>query len=157
MTRERFSHAACTHPSTKAGRAGCRKAMRDAAMGKTTESAARAAAPMKAPAKKDPRKAAVSAAAEIAEVIVTEADENATDEEIELAILDAEHEAEPIEINSDTWREHKDKAASVYINGVAEPFAAQCITGWSIKFLQFTDSEGKRQRIPASTVERVTI
>lgn len=150
MTRERFSHAACTHPSTKAGRAGCRKAMRDAAMGKTTESAAKAAAPKAGTAKKDPRKAAPVVAVE------TPADESATPEKTETAPVETPTAA-PVEINADTWREHKDKAASVYINGVAEPFAAQCITGWSIKFLQFTDSEGKRQRIPASTIEKVTV
>lgn len=133
MTKTRFSHAACQHPSTKAGRAACRKALR-AAAAPQTESASKPATA--AAAKKDPTKKAASE----------------TPAPVETAPA-----AEPVEINSDTWREHKDKAASVYINGVAEPFAAQCITGWSIKFLQFTDSEGKRQRIPASTVERVTV
>ncbi|MFF3874738.1 hypothetical protein [Streptomyces sp. NPDC001978] len=35
MTRQRFDHSQCDHPSTKAGRAGCRKKMRDAALGET--------------------------------------------------------------------------------------------------------------------------
>lgn len=143
MTRERFSHAACQHPSTKAGRAACRKALRAAA---EPAAPAKAATPKPGTAKKDPRKTAAPAKVE------TPAEGVATDDTVETAPA-----VEPVEINSDTWREHKDKAASVYINGVAEPFAAQCITGWSIKFLQFTDSEGKRQRIPASTVERVTV
>lgn len=149
MTRERFSHAECAHPSTKAGRAGCRKQMRDAAMGKTTESAAKAAAPKPGTAKKDPRKAAP--------VVAVETTESAPAENADAAAVETPAAEVTREINADTWREHKDKAANVYINGVAEPFAAQCITGWSIKFLQFTDSEGKRQRIPASTVERVTV
>ncbi|MEU2434024.1 hypothetical protein ABZ611_31835 [Streptomyces sp. NPDC007861] len=145
MTKPRFSHAACSHPSTKAGRAGCRKAMRAAALGETAEQKAAAPKPV---AKKDPRKAAP--------VVAVETTESAPAENAEAAPVETPA-AEPIEINADTWKDHRDQAASVYINGVAEPFAAQCITGWSIRFLQFTDSEGKRQRIPASTVERVTI
>ncbi|MFI6061200.1 hypothetical protein [Streptomyces sp. NPDC051286] len=132
MTKARFSHAACEHPSTKAGRAGCRKAMRDAAMGKTTESAAKAAAPKAGVAQ------AESAPAEGTQIVSTPA-------------------AEPIEVTRETWKDNKGKAASVYVKGVEEPFAAQGVTGWSIKFLQFTDADGKRQQIPASTVERVTV
>ncbi|MFD5650971.1 hypothetical protein [Streptomyces sp. NPDC127039] len=144
MTKTRFSHAACQHPSTKAARAKCRKEMRGEAVAVTTPKPV-AVTPTN---KKDPRKVAAAPKVET----TTAADESATDAPVETAPA-----AEPVEINSDTWRDHKDTAASVYINGVAEPFAAQCITGWSIKFLQFTDSEGKRQRIPASTVERVTV
>ncbi|MBW1600399.1 hypothetical protein [Streptomyces sp. JJ38] len=141
MTKTRFSHAQCEHPSTKAARAKCRKEMRGEAV------AASAPKPVAVtPAKKDPRKAAKPASVE------TPAEGVATVETIETAPA-----AEPTEITPDTWRDHKDAAALVHINGVAEPFAAQCITGWSIKFLQFTDAEGKRQRIPASTVGRVTV
>lgn len=130
MTRERFSHAACTHPSTKAGRAGCRKAMRAAALG---ESAAKPTA----------QKAGVAQA---------ETDPTTAPEKTETAPA-----AGPVEITRETWKEHKGQAASVYVKGVDEPFAAQGVTGWSIKFLQFTDAEGKRQQIPASTIERVTV
>ncbi|MCX4763250.1 hypothetical protein OG562_20210 [Streptomyces sp. NBC_01275] len=65
--------------------------------------------------------------------------------------------AAPVEITSETWKEHKGTAASIFVKGVEEPFAAQSITGWSIKFLQFNDADGKRQQIPVSTVERVTV
>lgn len=143
MAKTRFSHAACDHASTKAARAKCRKEMRGEAVAAVTPKPV-AVTPTK---KKDPRKAAAPVVA-----VETPAEGVSTTHPVETAPA-----AEPVEINSDTWRDHKDKAASVYINGVAEPFAAQCITGWSIKFLQFTDSEGKRQRIPASTVERVTV
>ncbi|GAA0671549.1 hypothetical protein GCM10009535_59090 [Streptomyces thermocarboxydovorans] len=141
MTKTRFSHAQCEHPSTKAARAKCRKEMRGEAVAASAPKPV-AVTPTK---KKDPRKVAAPVVA-----VETPAEGVASDDTPETAPA-----AEPTEITPDTWRDHKDKAASVYINGVAEPFAAQCITGWSIKFLQFTDSEGKRQRIPASTVERV--
>ncbi|MFE3860952.1 hypothetical protein ACFXPT_10985 [Streptomyces goshikiensis] len=62
-----------------------------------------------------------------------------------------------VEVTPDTWRDHTNKPASIFVAGVEEPFAAQAITGYSIKFLQFTDSDGKRQRIAATTVERVTV
>ncbi|MFI8296821.1 hypothetical protein ACIGCZ_12815 [Streptomyces nigra] len=145
MTKTRFSHAACDHASTKAARAKCRKEMRGEAVAASAPKPV-AVTPTK---KKDPRK--VAAAPKPAPV-ETPADGVPTTHPVETAPA-----AGPVEITPDTWRDHKDKAASVYINGVAEPFAAQCITGWSIKFLQFTDAEGKRQRIPASTVERVTV
>ncbi|MDH2394087.1 hypothetical protein QCN29_36200 [Streptomyces sp. HNM0663] len=150
MTKTRFSHAQCEHPSTKAARAKCRKEMR----GEAVASAASTPKPVAVTPtkKKDPRKAATAVPAKVE----TPADET-TPESAPAVQTETAPAAEPVEITPDTWRDHKDKAASVYINGVAEPFAAQCITGWSIKFLQFTDSEGKRQRIPASTVERVTV
>lgn len=144
MTKTRFSHAACEHPSTKAARAKCRKEMRGEAVAASTPKPV-AVTPTK---KKDPRKAAAPKPA----TVETPAEGVSSADTPETPAA-----AEPVEITPDTWRDHKDKAASVYINGVAEPFAAQCITGWSIKFLQFTDAEGKRQRIPASTVERVTV
>ncbi|MER6325794.1 hypothetical protein [Streptomyces coelicoflavus] len=148
MTKTRFSHAACDHASTKAARAKCRKEMRGEAVASTvTAPKPVAVTPTK---KKDPRK--VAAAPVVAVETAPESAPTADAEKVEKPAA-----AGPVEITPDTWRDHKDKAASVYINGVAEPFAAQCITGWSIKFLQFTDSEGKRQRIPASTVERVTV
>ncbi|MFE1206805.1 hypothetical protein ACFW5V_34545 [Streptomyces sp. NPDC058762] len=141
MTKTRFSHAACDHASTKAARAKCRKEMRGEAVAASTPKPV-AVTPTK---KKDPRKVTAKPAA-----VETTPESAPAQPETPAA-------AGPVEITPDTWRDHKDKAALVHINGVAEPFAAQCITGWSIKFLQFTDSEGKRQRIPASTVERVTI
>ncbi|AWW38779.1 hypothetical protein DN051_20665 [Streptomyces cadmiisoli] len=107
--------------------------------------------------KKDPRKVAAAPKPAAAVVTVeTPADESTPAVQVETA-PGTPAAAGPVEITPDTWRDHKDAAALVHINGVAEPFAAQCITGWSIKFLQFTDAEGKRQRIPASTVERVTV
>ncbi|MEV4879323.1 hypothetical protein OHB31_18745 [Streptomyces microflavus] len=151
MTKTRFSHAACDHASTKAARAKCRKEMR----GEAVASAASTPKPVAVtPTKmKDPRKVAAALKVESAPAVETPtADESAPAVQTETVPA-----AEPVEITPDTWRDHKDAAALVHINGVAEPFAAQCITGWSIKFLQFTDSEGKRQRIPASTVERVTV
>ncbi|MEU3264432.1 hypothetical protein [Streptomyces bacillaris] len=145
MTKTLFSHAACDHASTKAARAKCRKEMRgDAVASAASTPKPVAVTPTK---KKDPRK--VAAASEPAAVETTPESAPAQPE--------TPAAAGPVEITPDTWRDHKDAAALVHINGVAEPFAAQCITGWSIKFLQFTDSEGKRQRIPASTVERVTV
>ncbi|WP_328770452.1 hypothetical protein [Streptomyces sp. NBC_00286] len=66
-------------------------------------------------------------------------------------------ETAPVEITPETWRGHKETPAQVCVKGVEQPFAAQAVTGCSIKFLQFTDTEGERQRIPASTVERVTV
>jgi hypothetical protein len=147
MTKTRFSHAACEHPSTKAARAKCRKEMRGEAVAASAPKPV-AVTPTK---KKDPRKVAAKPAA-VVTVETPTADESAPAVQAETVPA-----AEPVEITPDTWRDHKDTAALVHINGVAEPFAAQCITGWSIKFLQFTDSEGKRQRIPASTVERVTV
>ncbi|MFM9641526.1 hypothetical protein [Streptomyces turgidiscabies] len=123
-------------------------------MGKTTESAAKAAAPKTATAKKDPRKAAP--VVDVSETIVTEADETATDEDIELAILDAEHEAEPVEVTRETWREFKEQRVTVHVVGVEEPFTNLELTGWSIKLLQFKDAEGKSHRLPATTVEKVT-
>lgn len=151
MTKTRFSHAACEHPSTKAARAKCRKEMRGEAVAASAPKPV-AVTPTK---KKDPRK--VAAAPKPAAVVTVE---TPTADVVTNDVSNAAPEtapAGPVEITPDTWRDHKDAAALVHINGVAEPFAAQCITGWSIKFLQFTDAEGKRQRIPASAVERVTV
>lgn len=145
MTRERFSHAACQHPSTKAGRAACRKQMRDAAMGKT-ESAAKAATPKAGTAKKDPRKAAPVVAVE------TPADETAAPEKAETAPA-----AEPVEVTRETWREFKEQRVTVHVVGVEEPFTNLELTGWSIKLVQFKDAEGKSHRLPATTVEKVTV
>lgn len=152
MTRERFSHAACTHPSTKAGRAGCRKAMRDAAMGKTTESAAKAAAPKAgtATAKKDPRKAAPAVTVE------TPADESAAPVKTETAPVETPA-AEPVEVTRETWREFKEQRVTVHVVGVEESFSNLELTGWSIKLIQFKDAEGKSHRLPATTVEKVTV
>lgn len=149
MTRERFSHAACTHPSTKAGRAACRKQMRDAAMGKTTESAAKAAAPKSGTAKKDPRKAAPVAAVETTEPTTAA-------EKTETAPVETPA-AESVEVTRETWREFKEQRVTVHVVGVEEPFTNLELTGWSIKLIQFKDAEGKSHRLPATTVEKVTV
>ncbi|WP_339152563.1 hypothetical protein WID27_17930 [Streptomyces sp. F41] len=153
MTKTRFSHAACEHPSTKAARAKCRKEMR----GEAVASAASTPKPVAVTPtkKKDPRKVAAASKPAPVETPAVETTPDSAPTQPETPA--AASPMAPQEITPDTWRDHKDAAALVHINGVAEPFAAQCITGWSIKFLQFTDAEGKRQRIPASTVERVTV
>ncbi|MGW1398474.1 hypothetical protein ACWCRF_07280 [Streptomyces sp. NPDC002405] len=146
MTKTRFDHSQCEHPSTKAGRAGCRKKMRDAAMGKTTESAPKAAAPKPGTAKKDPRKVAAPVVAD-----ETPAEGVATDDTPETAPA-----AEPTEVTRETWREFKEHRVTVHVVGVEEPFANLELTGWSIKLIQFKDAEGKSHRLPATTVEKVT-
>ncbi|MFJ3927943.1 hypothetical protein [Streptomyces sp. NPDC090022] len=163
MTKARFSHAQCPHPSTKVARAKCRAALRAAAAPADTAS--------KAKAEKSPV-AVVAAAAETAPAPVAVAREETCGKCGEAYVttaaesIDVDPLCDPcvaalsgaaVEITPETWRDHKDKPASIYVAGVEEPFEAQCITGYSIKFLQFTDAEGKRQRIPASTVERVTV
>ncbi|MFB7323812.1 hypothetical protein [Streptomyces sp. NPDC056190] len=55
MTRQRFDHSQCDHEKTKAGRAGCRKAMRAAA---TAEAESTPKAPAKKTAAKPPAPAA---------------------------------------------------------------------------------------------------
>ncbi|MFF1292879.1 MULTISPECIES: hypothetical protein [unclassified Streptomyces] len=120
--------------------------MRDAATGKP-ESAAKAAAPKAGTAKKDPRKAAPVAAVE------TPADE--TPAPVESA--PTAPAAEPQEVTRETWREFKEQRVTVHVVGVEEPFTNLELTGWSIKLVQFTDAEGKSHRLPATTVERVTV
>lgn len=152
MTKARFSHAACTHPSTKAGRAACRKALRAAAepvaASKSTEPKAGTA--KKAAAKKDPRKAAPAVAVE------TPADESAAPEKTETAPVETPA-AEPVEVTRETWREFKEQRVTVHVVGVEEPFSNLELTGWSIKLIQFKDADGKSHRLPATTVEKVTV
>ncbi|MFF9979868.1 hypothetical protein [Streptomyces erythrochromogenes] len=161
MTTARFSHSQCPHPSTKAARAKCRAALRAAA--------APANEALKVKAAKSP--VAVAAAPETAPAPVVVAREETCTKCGEAYVttapeaVDVDPLCDPcaapaesaVEITPETWREHKDQSARIYVAGVEEPFEAVCITGYSIKFLQFTDAEGKRQRIPASTVERVTV
>ncbi|MFM9604189.1 hypothetical protein ACKI1T_30535 [Streptomyces turgidiscabies] len=119
-------------------------------MGKTTESAAKAAAPKAGTAKKDPRKAAPVVAVETApaaEKTETAPVENA----------DAAPAAEAVEVTRETWREFKEQRVTVHVVGVAEPFTNLELTGWSIKLIQFKDAEGKSHRLPATTVEKVTV
>ncbi|MFD5509454.1 hypothetical protein ACFWIB_16965 [Streptomyces sp. NPDC127051] len=153
MTTARFSHSQCPHPSTKAARAKCRAALRAAAEPV-------AAAALKAATEK-PVAAVTPAVAVAREETCTKCSEAYVTTVPEAADVDplCDDCTAPagIEITPETWREHKDKPASVYLVGVEEPVAAQQLTGWSIKFLQFTDAEGKRQRIESSTVERVTV
>ncbi|MFE2646069.1 hypothetical protein ACFXDO_26390 [Streptomyces nigra] len=131
MTKTRFSHAACEHPSTKAARAKCRKEMRAAATGEVASTPKPVAVtPTK---KKDPRKVAAKPAA----------DETAP-------------AAEPTEVTRETWREFKDQRVTVHVVGVEEPFSNLELTGWSIKLIQFKDAEGKSHRLPVTTVEKVT-
>ncbi|MFF3879344.1 hypothetical protein [Streptomyces sp. NPDC001978] len=167
MTKTRFSHATCSHPSTKAGRAGCRKQMRDAALGETAVKAATTAKAGVAQTESAPADTSAPGHACTLETDCpvcggdqtkwpisesTPASDVTTDDAAEGVAS-----VEPTEITRETWKEHKNTAAQVHVKGVDEPFAAQAVTGWSIKFLQFTDAEGKRQQIPASTVERVTV
>ncbi|MGW0750273.1 hypothetical protein [Streptomyces sp. NPDC002587] len=157
MTKARFSHAQCPHPSTKAARAKCRAALRAAAepVAAAALRAGKETKPATAPVVVTP---AISPAREETCTKCGEAYVTTTP-----VVIDVDPLCYPctpaaaVEITPDNWREHKSQPASVYVVGVAEPFAAQSITGYSIKFLQFTDLEGKRQRIPVSTVERVTV
>lgn len=147
MTKTRFSHAACTHPSTKAGRAACRKALRAAAEPAAPSTPKPVAiTPTK---KKDPRKVAAKPApvetptAETAPAVQAEPETAPT--------------AEPQEVTRETWREFKEQRVTVHVVGVAEPFSNLELTGWSIKLIQFKDAEGKSHRLPATTVEKVTV
>ncbi|MFD9616676.1 hypothetical protein ACFWB2_05195 [Streptomyces virginiae] len=153
MTNARFSHTACEHPSTKAARAKCRAALRAAAepvaaaaLKAATEKSVAAVTPAVSPAREE-------TCTKCSEAYVTTAPE-AVDVD---PLCDNCTASAGIEITPETWRDHTNKPASIYVAGVEEPVAAQQLTGWSIKFLQFTDVEGKRQRIESSTVERVTV
>ncbi|MFD9077541.1 hypothetical protein [Streptomyces erythrochromogenes] len=153
MTTARFSHSQCPHPSTKVARAKCRAALRAAA--EPVAAAALKAATEKPVAAVTP---AVSPAREETCTKCSEAYVTTAPEAVEVDPLCDDCTAPAgIEITPETWRDHTNKPASIYVAGVEEPFAAQSITGYSIKFLQFTDSDGKRQRIAATTVERVTV
>ncbi|MEU2830173.1 hypothetical protein ABZ667_16110 [Streptomyces lavendulae] len=166
MTTARFSHSQCPHPSTKAARAACRAALRAAAAPADTASKAKVAVAASAAAETAPA-AAVAVAREetctkCSEAYVTTAPEvidvdPLCDDCTTSDVVTNDAATSSVEITTDTWREHKDKPASIYVVGVEESIAAQSITGYSIKFLQFTDSDGKRQRIAATTVERVTV
>lgn len=146
MTKTRFSHAACDHASTKAARAACRKQMRGEAVASTVTAPKPVAV---TPAKKDPRKVAAKPAAPVE----TPADETApAAEPIETAPA-----ADLQEVTRETWREFKEQRVTVHVVGVEEPFSNLELTGWSIKLIQFKDADGKSHRLPATTVEKVTV
>lgn len=156
MTTARFSHNQCPHPSTKAARAKCRAALRAAAGPADSASKAKTTRPVVVvpPAAEKP------AATEAREETCTKCAEAYVTTAAEVIDVDplCDNCTPGVEITPETWRQHKDTPASIYLVGVAEPIAAQAITGWSIKFLQYTDADGKRlQRIEAFTVERVTV
>lgn len=163
MTTARFSHAQCPHPSTKAARAKCRAALRAAAAPADTASKAKADKPRVAasPATETAPAAPVAVAREevcgkCGEAYVTTAPESIDVDPLCDPCVSALSDA-AVEVTPDTWRDHTNKPASIFVVGVEEPFAAQAITGYSIKFLQFVDAEGAKRRIPATTVERVTV
>lgn len=74
MTRQHFDHSNCEHPSTKAGRAACRKTMRAEALGETAAKAPTAGTAKKAPAEPAAAPAAKKATPAPAKAVEPKAD-----------------------------------------------------------------------------------
>lgn len=138
MTKTRFSHAQCEHPSTKAARAKCRKEMRAAATGEVASTPKPVAV---TPTKKNPRKAA-------APVVAVEPPADASAPAADAEKVETAPAAELTEVTRETWREFKDQRVTVHVVGVEEPFTNLELIGWSIRLIQFKDAEASRTACP---------
>lgn len=120
-----FSHAACTHPSTKVARAKCRREM---------------------------ARSIASLLPSIESPIIT-AWESMKSGPLEL-LPAAEVVTIAEEITRENWREFKNQPVIVLTND-DEPTTRGSITGWSANLVQIKSDAGKTKRIPVGNVVTV--
>lgn len=121
-----FSHAACTHPSTKVARAKCRREM---------------------------ARSIAAVLPQIESPIITAWNAMKAGP-LELTAAPVETVTIAEEITRENWREFKNHPVIVLTND-DEPTTRGSITGWSANLVQIKSDAGKTKRIPVGNVVTV--